>query len=620
MKGIFKVGGCIRDSLLGKPIKDIDYVAVGYTEEEFSHCKKVGKSFPVFINENGEEIALARRERKVGKGYNGFEVETKDVSLREDLERRDLTINAIASVKGKYYDPFGGKKDLKNKILRHTSEKFAEDPLRVLRLARFYARYDGFTIAEETKALCLSLRGELSYLTKDRISLEVMKVMSEDKPQKFFECLLDLKVLDVVFPEIYAMVNCEHDNEYHMEGNVFNHTMMVLAEASKNNHNILVRMGALYHDIGKPISKAMYGNFHNHYSDEILDIVMKNLRENYRYSNNVYKTIRMAAKYHHFIHNIDKLGARTIVNTFMERGFPSNKEDFENLLSIAKADEFGRLLLVNGILEKGGLFYKDKSYLIDKYIAVKAVKANSNLKSVDAIKRSLLKHRIQVFNRKDLTMNIIWSCEANKEKVLNCLKFRNWLYKTEKIIKIDSIEIQSVDMFGENVGFIKLRVKGTHDNKNINSVVFIRGDSVSILFVIKTEAKKYTALVEQLRVPAGTRVLECPAGMMDEENNIHSVALKEIEEELELSIDKSNLEFLGKVMNSPGGCDESTSMFAYEHKMTEDELKLLRNKKTGVDSEDITIRIVPFNDFLKYNKTATGVASYFLYSKGVENV
>lgn len=143
IKGIYLVGGAVRDALLGTPIKDKDYVAVGFSEADFAHLPKVGKSFPVFLQKDGSQIALARKETKTAHGYNGFVVETNQVSLQEDLKRRDLTINSIAfdEAKNEYYDPFNGIQDLQNKILRHTSESFCEDPLRVLRIARFRARF-----------------------------------------------------------------------------------------------------------------------------------------------------------------------------------------------------------------------------------------------------------------------------------------------------------------------------------------------------------------------------------------------------------------------------------------------------------------------------------------------
>lgn len=204
-KRIYLVGGAVRDRLLNIPNADKDYLAVGYTKEEFSHLECVGKDFPVFLLENGNELALARIERKIASGYNGFSVETKDVSLTDDLKRRDLTINSIAydEQSDEYFDPYAGKLDIQNKILRHTSLAFSEDPLRVLRLARFQAKFGmEWNIAKETKELVSSMKNELSSLTKERVYKEIDKVLFYDNWFLFFETLFKLDVLDRVFPPI----------------------------------------------------------------------------------------------------------------------------------------------------------------------------------------------------------------------------------------------------------------------------------------------------------------------------------------------------------------------------------------------------------------------------------
>lgn len=201
--------------------------------------------------------------------------------------------------------------------------------------------------------------------------------------------------------------------------------------------------------------------------------------------------------------------------------------------------------------------------------------------------------------------------DSEKYEILNSLKFKNWFTEIEQEMEVSKIELQSVDWFKGKAGFIKIRVTGIHNKKEKSSVCFIRGNSVSILFVLQTEIKRYAVLVEQFRAPIGKTICECPAGMMDEENNIQSVAMKEIEEELEFSLNKDKLLFLDELYNSPGGCDEKTSLFAYIHHCTEKDIVKFQDKKTGVDSEDITVKVVPFEDFERYNKTATGIASYY---------
>lgn len=201
----YLVGGAVRDSLLGKPVKDRDFVVVGSNQLELLKLgyEQVGMGFPVFLHpETGEEYALARKEKKVGAGYTGFEFQVDEhVTLVEDLERRDLTINSMAmDDDGSLIDPFGGERDLADKVLRHTSAAFGEDPLRVVRLARFYARYDGFRVADETMTLASQMveRGDLDELPAERFWLEVTKALSDHSPQKFFELLFEIGALNDV--------------------------------------------------------------------------------------------------------------------------------------------------------------------------------------------------------------------------------------------------------------------------------------------------------------------------------------------------------------------------------------------------------------------------------------
>jgi len=207
-KKLYQVGGCVRDKLLGIENSDIDWLAVGYSEEDFKDYEKIGKDFPVFLNKNNEEIALARRERKNGHGYNDFTSDILNVSLNEDLSRRDLTINSIAyDVQNDILiDPFDGIKDIKQKILKHTTIAFKEDPLRVLRLARFQTKFKDFTIDNSTTELVLSMKNELKYLQKDRVYKEIKKVFLLDDFYIFFQTLLELDVLEELFPIIYKLV------------------------------------------------------------------------------------------------------------------------------------------------------------------------------------------------------------------------------------------------------------------------------------------------------------------------------------------------------------------------------------------------------------------------------
>ncbi|MFW5962335.1 MAG: HD domain-containing protein [bacterium] len=261
---VFLVGGAVRDLLLGLVPKDRDYCVTGVTVEAFTSAfpkaELVGKDFPVFLLEvDGEvsEVAFARTERKSGKGHQGFDVFTSpEVTIEEDLLRRDLTINAMAKnlVTGEIIDPFEGQKDLHNGIIRATSSAFAEDPLRVLRAARFAARY-GFVIEERTLEMMSSLRGELSELSVERVFVELSKTLEQAKrPSVFFRVLKAAKVLDVHFPEVADLVGVPQPEKHHPEGDAFEHSLQVLDEASKLSQEPVVRFAALAHDLGKAVT------------------------------------------------------------------------------------------------------------------------------------------------------------------------------------------------------------------------------------------------------------------------------------------------------------------------------------------------------------------------------
>ncbi len=276
IKKIYLVGGAVRDALLRLPVKDKDYVAVGFCEEDFNHLQRVGKSFPVFLQKDGTQIALARKETKIRSGYNGFSTQTYNVSLYEDLQRRDLTINAIAFDESEkiHYDPFGGIEDLKNKILRHVSERFCEDPLRVLRIARFRARFGiEWKIHSSTKVLIYKMREELRFLEKNRTYKEIEEVFLHENSYLFFDTLFELGVLDVIFPHIYALTTLKEGNLHHLESSVFAHTMQVLFHTElqikcqnlcDTNALLVLKFAALYHDIAKPYCYRHFGNSNDH--------------------------------------------------------------------------------------------------------------------------------------------------------------------------------------------------------------------------------------------------------------------------------------------------------------------------------------------------------------------
>ncbi len=260
---VYLVGGAVRDHLLGFPYHEKDYVVVGATPEQLiaSGYQPVGKDFPVFLHpDTKDEYALARTERKSGHGYHGFSFYTDpSVTLEEDLIRRDLTINAIAMDNdGKIYDPYNGQQDLDHKILRHVSMAFIEDPLRVLRIARFAARYKalGFTVAPETLALMkqLAASGELEALTPERVWKETSRALMENHADEYFEVLRACGALKVLFPEIDALYGIPQRPEYHPEIDCGIHTMMSLQQACKANYSLDVRFAVLVHDLGKALT------------------------------------------------------------------------------------------------------------------------------------------------------------------------------------------------------------------------------------------------------------------------------------------------------------------------------------------------------------------------------
>lgn len=258
---IYLVGGAVRDALLNRPVKENDYVVVGSTVDEMlsKGYQPVGKSFPVFLHpKSKEEYALARTEKKIDKGYHGFTFHAdRDVTLEEDLKRRDITINAIAQdlESGELFDPYGGQADLQHKIIRHVSEAFAEDPVRILRVARFAARYAslGFKIAPETMAEMRKMvkNGEADALVAERVWRETETALTEENPAVFFEVLRACGALKVLFPELDALHGVPQQPEYHPEIDCGIHIKMVLERITALTDDPIIRFAALLHDLGK---------------------------------------------------------------------------------------------------------------------------------------------------------------------------------------------------------------------------------------------------------------------------------------------------------------------------------------------------------------------------------
>lgn len=344
------VGGFVRDKLLGIESRDIDYCVVGAKPEDMEArgFKQVGADFPVFLDDKGEEYALARTERKTGVGYGGFSVETDNVSLEDDLSRRDLTINAMAiSSNDEIIDPFGGKKDLENKTLRHINESFAEDPLRVLRVARFTAKLPEFSVSDETMDLMKSLvdNGEIHHLTPERVFVETVKALKEEKPSRYFETLLECGALDVLMPEVANLHGVEQNKEHHPEVDTFIHTMMSVDRASEISNNPVVIFGALVHDLGKAVTPDEMKKQGKHIGHEkagvpIVDSMCRRLKFPVEYR----EVGMMASQLHLDIHRAMDSKPNTWGKKFDKINLSSKKvaRIFDKVITVSQADAQGR--------------------------------------------------------------------------------------------------------------------------------------------------------------------------------------------------------------------------------------------------------------------------------------
>lgn len=267
---LYLVGGAVRDQIMGKEKHDEDYCITGLTSKEFlnlfpeAHVR--GKSFEVYNIEN-KEFALARTERKSGLGHKEFEITTgKEITIEQDLKRRDITINSIAKevVTGNLIDPFGGINDINNKIIRATSKAFLEDPLRAYRVARFASQLN-FNVENNTLKQINTLKSELNTLSKERIFCEFRKALAQDNPSIFFEVLKNADILDVHFKEIYNLIGALQPKKYHPEGDAYNHTLVVVDEISKNTKDLKIRFAGLVHDLGKGLTpKEKYPHHYGH--------------------------------------------------------------------------------------------------------------------------------------------------------------------------------------------------------------------------------------------------------------------------------------------------------------------------------------------------------------------
>ena len=350
---IYMVGGAVRDKLLGRPVNDHDWVVVGATPEQMlaQGYLPVGRDFPVFLHpETREEYALARTERKSGRGYRGFVVQSSpDVTLEEDLSRRDLTINSIASSTDesgatRLFDPYHGEKDLRARVLRHVTDAFREDPVRILRVARFAARFTDFTVAPETMQLMREMvqHGEVDHLVPERVWQELARGLMEEKPSRMFEVLRDCGALQVLLPEVARLWGVPQRADYHPEVDTGVHLMMVLDMAARLNAPLVVRFACLAHDFGKGTTPQHVLPRHIGHEERSAKL-LRNVAERLRVPVDCRETADVVAREHGNIHRSGELGAAALVRLIERCDGIRKPARFDEILLACECDARGRL-------------------------------------------------------------------------------------------------------------------------------------------------------------------------------------------------------------------------------------------------------------------------------------
>ena len=345
----YLVGGAVRDQLLGRAVKDRDYVVVGATPEQMLEkgYKPVGSDFPVFLHpQTHDEYALARTERKSGHGYHGFVFNTDPtVTLEEDLQRRDLTINAMAQdANGEIVDPYGGLEDLRNKVLRHVSESFAEDPVRVLRVARFMARYAhlGFHVHAETTALMRQLvdAGEVDTLVAERVWQEIRSAINEKTPSAFIQTLRDCGALKILLPEIDCLFGIPQTKRWHPEVDTGVHVMMAMDQAADMDN--IVAFAVLVHDLGKGITPKEVLPSHKGHEEAGVPLV-EAVCERLRVPRNYRKLAVLVCRWHLHAHTAQEISAEKLEKVFAAINAYRQPELLEYFIQACQADATGRL-------------------------------------------------------------------------------------------------------------------------------------------------------------------------------------------------------------------------------------------------------------------------------------
>ncbi len=376
----YLVGGAVRDELLGLPVRERDWCVVGATPDDMldQGYRQVGKDFPVFLHpQSGEEYALARTERKTAPGYHGFAFDTsRDVSIEDDLQRRDLTVNAMArDTDGSLIDPFNGVADVEARLLRHVSDAFREDPVRILRAARFAARFAplGFRVADETLALMrdMVLDGEADALVPDRVWKETERALLEARPRVFFETLRSCGALAVVFPEIDALFGVPQPERWHPEIDTGVHTLMVMDQAAKLSDTLDVRFAALVHDLGKAGTPA--DKLPSHPGHEARSVaIIRQLAKRLPVPSSARDLALVVAEFHTHVHRAFELRPSTILKVLERSDAFRRPARFRQFLLTCEADARGRTGL------------EDRDYLQAEYFE-SAFRAASEISIKDVI-------------------------------------------------------------------------------------------------------------------------------------------------------------------------------------------------------------------------------------------
>lgn len=362
----YLVGGAVRDALLNLPVKDKDWVVVGASPEEMlsQGYEQVGRDFPVFLHpRTHEEYALARTERKSGSGYTGFVCySAPDVTLEQDLQRRDLTINAIAQdEQGHFYDPYDGRTDLQQRQLRHVSQAFQEDPLRVLRVARFAARFAhlNFVVADETQALMRQMAdsGELNTLTPERVWKETEKALETLNPQIYFQVLRDCGALAVLFPELDNLYGVPAPAKWHPEIDTGVHTLMTLAIAAQLSSEVDIRFATLFHDVGKALTPPEKWPSHHGHGPAGVPLVAA-LCQRLRVPNAIRDLALLVTEFHDVVHTVERQSPEALIALFDRIDAWRKPHRVEQIALTSEADARGRTGFENNPYPQGEFLRK----------------------------------------------------------------------------------------------------------------------------------------------------------------------------------------------------------------------------------------------------------------------